>query len=121
MVMKKEIPWDLIVSKLKNELTAEEEKHLNDWLPDHAELFDELAVLWDKIQLKSMHYNPDADYYWNELSRRMHGETTKSKQRFSPPLTQTTSAVVTMDILGSSLCDCCHNRFLLCRPMDGSA
>ena len=86
MVMKKEIPWDLIVSKLKNELTAEEEKRLNDWLPDHAELFDELAALWDKIQLKSMHYNPDADYYWNELSRRMHGETTKSKHKDSAHL-----------------------------------
>lgn len=33
-----------------------------------------------------MHYNPDADYYWNELSRRMHGEATKSKHKDSAHL-----------------------------------
>lgn len=73
MVMKREIPWNLIVSKLKQESTAGEDAELENWLSDsgNKEVFEELRNLWDKIQRNAADYVPDKDYYWKELSRRM--------------------------------------------------
>ena len=71
--MKREIPWNLIVSKLKQESTAQEEQQLELWLSEsgNQEVFDELQILWSKIQQNAANYTPDADFYWKELSRRM--------------------------------------------------
>lgn len=71
--MKREIPWNLIVSKLKNEITAEENVRLDAWLSEsgNKDIFIELCSLWDKIQSNASQYVPDKDYYWKELSRRM--------------------------------------------------
>lgn len=71
--MKKEIPWDLIVSKLKQDLTAGEDKRLAEWLSDekNREVFDELQQVWQKVQTRVASYNPDKNQYWAELSRRM--------------------------------------------------
>lgn len=71
--MTREIPWNLIVSKLKKENTAEEDAELDAWLSDsgNQEVFEELRNLWDKIRSNASDYVPDKDYYWKELSRRM--------------------------------------------------
>lgn len=79
-VMKKEIPWNLIVSKLKNELTEDEEVRLSEWLCHNGELFEELSALWAKIQANAASYTPDAGHYWNELSRRMHAAEASSSR-----------------------------------------
>ncbi|WP_291529204.1 FecR family protein [Bacteroides sp. UBA939] len=71
--MKKEIPWSLIILKLKKESTVEEDHRLGAWLADsgNREVFEELRMLWDKIQTNASNYTPDTDYYWKELTRRM--------------------------------------------------
>lgn len=71
--MKKEIPWDLIVSKLKQDLTADEDRQLAEWLSDEGnrEVFDELQQVWQKVQARAASYTPDKNKYWAELSKRM--------------------------------------------------
>lgn len=71
--MIREIPWNLIISKLKKESSSEENNQLEAWLSDsgNRELFEELQDLWDKIQSNASSYTPDSAYYWKELSRRM--------------------------------------------------
>lgn len=71
--MKREIPWNLILSKLKKESTAEEERRLEAWLTDgdNREMFEELHILWNEIQANASSYTPDTEYYWKELTRRM--------------------------------------------------
>ena len=50
--MKKEIPWNLIIQKLKHDITAEEEHDLTVWLAEdnHRVIFEELQTLWQKVQ-----------------------------------------------------------------------
>lgn len=83
--MKREIPWDLIVSKLKNDITTEEDVRLDAWLSEsgNKEVFIELCNLWDKIQSNASEYVPDKDYYWKELSRRISksGQVSTEKPR----------------------------------------
>lgn len=71
--MKQEIPWDLIIRKLRQTTTAADERLFADWMEEesHEALFAELAALWQKIQQRSGNYTPDAGFYWQELSRRM--------------------------------------------------
>lgn len=78
--MKREIPWDLIISKLKHTLTADENRRLTEWLSDsnNQEIFEELQQVWQRIQMKASGYTPDANHYWKELSKRM--EATKKPQ-----------------------------------------
>lgn len=69
----KNIPWELIISKFKQEISEEDNAELMSWAadPECGALLEDLKVLWQKIQLKSSNYTPDKDYYWKELSRRM--------------------------------------------------
>ena len=50
--MKKEIPWILIIQKLKHDITAEEEHDLTVWLAEdnHRVIFEELQMLWQRVQ-----------------------------------------------------------------------
>lgn len=83
--MKKEIPWDLIISKLQRRITVEEDRQLMDWLSDaqNREVFAELEQVWQKVQDKSSGYVPDTNHYWNELSKRMGIEA--KKVEITPP------------------------------------
>lgn len=78
--MRREIPWDLIISKLKQTQTADEDQQLERWLSDgnHREVFEELQQVWQKTQAKASGYTPDASHYWKELSQRM--QATKKPQ-----------------------------------------
>lgn len=71
--MRKEIPWELIISKLNRTITAEEDCRLTVWLSDsnNREIFEELQQVWQKIRVKASVYTPDTHHYWKELSKRM--------------------------------------------------
>lgn len=71
--MKQEIPWNLIISKLQQEITDDENQQLMEWLSDSAnkEVFDELEQVWQKVKARASGYVPDTNYYWAELSKRM--------------------------------------------------
>lgn len=67
--MKKSVPWNLIIPKLKQEISADEERQLETWLrsSNNEALFKELQLLWEKIQANVENYTPNTEYYWNEL------------------------------------------------------
>ena len=48
--MKKSVPWNLIIPKLKQEISADEERQLETWLrsSNNEALFKELQLLWEK-------------------------------------------------------------------------
>lgn len=89
--MKKEIPWNLIIQKLKHDITAEEEHDLTVWLAEdnHRVIFEELQTLWQKVQENAINYTPDTNYYWKELSKRM--KTTEVKAEPSVHKTRSVS------------------------------
>lgn len=80
--MTKKLPWDLIVSKLRNQLSSKDEVLFNEWLTtdDHRRLFEQLEIVWEKVQQKVSVYEPDLEYYWNELSARIDQETVKAEK-----------------------------------------
>lgn len=89
MIMKKSVPWNLIIPKLKQEISADEERQLETWLrsSNNEALFKELQLLWEKIQANVENYTPNTEYYWNELVNRMHASEPKqtakpAKKRF---------------------------------------
>lgn len=80
--MTKKLPWDLIVSKLRNQLSSKDEVLFNEWLTtdDHRRLFEQLEIVWEKVQQKVSVYEPDLEYYWNELSARIDQETVTAEK-----------------------------------------
>lgn len=78
----KNIPWELIISKFKQEISEEDNAELMCWAadPECGTLLEDLKVLWQKIQLESSGYTPDKDYYWKELSRRINKVEPKEKE-----------------------------------------
>jgi transmembrane sensor len=83
--MKRKIPWNLIIAKLKGDITKKENAQLNVWLAkdQNLQLFEELQTLWEKVQLKTAHYEPDTEFYWKELSVLM--EKNEKNRDFLPP------------------------------------
>jgi len=74
--MQKILPWDLIISKLRGQISNEEEVRFNSWLEldDHRQLFLQLELVWKNVQSKTAAYEPDTEYYWKEISARMDQE-----------------------------------------------
>ena len=58
--MKKSVPWNLIIPKLKQEISADEERQLETWLrsSNNEALFKELQLLWAEFNLQ-MQQNSD--------------------------------------------------------------
>ncbi len=67
--MKNNIPWDLIISKFRQDLSKENEILFNEWLSigNNQELFRQLEIVWKNVQLKSATYEPDVEYYWQKF------------------------------------------------------
>ena len=80
--MKKNIPWDLIISKLKGELTADDEQLFEKWLSvaENKELFEELQEVWKQVRAKAVEYTVNTDSCWNELIRRMNEKELAKKE-----------------------------------------
>lgn len=88
-VKQNNIPWDLIISDFKHEISVEEHETLMRWAahPENRILLDDLQELWNEIQLKSMDYTPDKAYYWKELNRRLKLSASEGEQcSFRRPL-----------------------------------
>ena len=74
--MKKKLPWDIIISKLRGNLTEEDVPKFEDWVSQRGndELFQQLQTVWTNVQNKVAPYEPDLEYYWKELSSRINKE-----------------------------------------------
>ena len=71
--MKKEIPWELIISDLKQDISDADKKHLEEWvsIDENRKVYEELRGVWEKVRAKVINYTPDVDFYWKELMQRM--------------------------------------------------
>jgi ferric-dicitrate binding protein FerR (iron transport regulator) len=77
--MRTELPWDIIISGLKNETTVEGEARLAEWLAndDNRAIYQELEVLWDELRAEASEYEPNIESRWQELSSRLRLEGEK--------------------------------------------
>ena len=73
--MKKEIPWELIISDLKQDISDADKKHLEEWvsIDENRKVYEELRGVWEKVRAKVINYTPDVDFYWKELMLSGHG------------------------------------------------
>lgn len=67
------IPWDLIVAKLKNTISEEQEQQLAQWLDEehNMEVYSELSKLWQTLHSEYSSYTPDLEANWQKLSQRI--------------------------------------------------
>lgn len=79
LIMKKDIPWKLILAHLKNETDDQSESLFKQWMldADNRLLFAELENVWNKVREESGVYNPDLSYYWAEMQQKMHRSAKK--------------------------------------------
>ena len=84
--MEKKLPWDIIISKLRANLTVEDAISFENWLnvDNNRQLFQQLQTVWENVQNKVANYEPDLEYYWKELSARISQEETIQIQSDSP-------------------------------------
>ena len=83
--MKPKLPWDIIISKLRGNLTEEDTIIFNDWLKldVNRQLFQQLELVWENVQNKVATYEPDLEYYWKELSARTQDDKLETSENKS--------------------------------------
>lgn len=86
--MMKQIPWDLIISRLKETLSAEELTQWKAWIsvPKNQLLFAEIQSLWNEIQSTALDYKVDAEACWAELQRRISAKESPLNNIFTQPV-----------------------------------
>lgn len=70
----KNIPWDEVSSKLKNEATDDQLRIIQKWLdasPDHPAILNEIIDTWMLTRNTSEFYQPDMEINWKELTNRI--------------------------------------------------
>ena len=79
--MNKHIPWQLIISRLKDGQDERGEKLFVEWLQGegNAHLYQELEGLWREIREEASSYTPDTAFYWQQLESRMSQENKAPK------------------------------------------
>lgn len=79
--MKRELPWEIIISRLRGNLTDDEAAIFGEWIliGDNEVLFKQLEKVWHNIQHKVSEYEPDLEYYWKEMSARIARSEEKAK------------------------------------------
>ena len=63
--MKKEIPWELIISDLKQDISDADKKHLEEWvsIDENRKVYEELRGVWEKVRAKVINYTPDISVF----------------------------------------------------------
>lgn len=71
--MNKNIPWDIIIKRLKYEISEEEQAELDVWLAEEENkaVFRELQLVWLSIVESGMGYASNADTLWKKMELRM--------------------------------------------------
>lgn len=95
--MKKEIPWELIISELKKNISDADRKRLEEWLSvgENREVYEELREVWEKVRSKVINYTPDVEFYWKELMCRME-ECEKAEQQQTEDMEKSETEVGTI-------------------------
>ncbi|MDR1918708.1 MAG: FecR domain-containing protein [Tannerellaceae bacterium] len=65
----KEIPWGLIVKRLKGELSDEDELVFEQWRADdeHQAVYEELEMLWYAVLKENLKYETHTDALWRKM------------------------------------------------------
>lgn len=103
-MIKRQIPWKLIIAHLKDELTQEEKELFLQWvaIPGNNQLYQHLVQLWNEVQKDSSTYHPDINFYTQEVKRRIshskrettiHGKRTGKKYRIAYQITVAASLI----------------------------
>lgn len=81
--MKKELPWDIIISKLKNDIAPEQQVSLDEWLTEdgNRDIFMQLEELWHELRVNASAYEPDLAKRWQEISARLDFGKSQTSQR----------------------------------------
>lgn len=74
--MDKNIPWQLIISKLKSSITENDNRLLESWLSDNENrlFFQELCQVWEETRSAVGDYSPNMDERWTELMQKIGDE-----------------------------------------------
>ncbi|MEA4974292.1 MAG: FecR domain-containing protein [Paludibacter sp.] len=75
--MKNKLPWNLIKSALLDKLSEGDKVKFDSWLKqeENQQLYTGIKDLWVNVQQKSANYEPDVEFYWNELASRIEKES----------------------------------------------
>lgn len=71
--MDRNIPWDIIIKRFKDEISSEEQAMLDKWLADekHVSIYNELEALWLSIVEGGINYQSNVDMLWAKMELRM--------------------------------------------------
>lgn len=71
--MKQNIPWDIIIKNLKNEISSGEQNTLNVWLADkeNQSVYQEIYALWLSIIEEGIDYKSESDKLWSKMELRI--------------------------------------------------
>lgn len=97
------IPWKIIINRLKEEISSEEEQLLSAWLEKdekHRAIFGEIQALWNSIVRDNLEYTSNADELWRKLKIRMQTASFISATPYMQPaenstITDKTAKVIT--------------------------
>lgn len=79
---KRQIPWDLITSRLEGDILPEDNVKLRAWLADekHQQLYKEIEALWKEVQQRTKEYAPQPALYWEQVAQKLQLPSTRQKQ-----------------------------------------
>jgi len=97
----KNIPWDLLISHLKEETTQEQEEALINWREKDSnnDLYNEIKELWQEIIRNAAFYSPDTEHYWKLLETRMEQIEKKKRVKLSFSLNKFRIAIAAASVL----------------------
>lgn len=103
--MSKVIPWKLITAYLKEQISLDEEKVLQQWLKeeDNRNLFQEIEELWNEIRYSASKHNPNLEYYWAKMEKRIEAKPVEKEPNRLSLTTLITVAASILLIFGLSV------------------
>lgn len=71
--MEKNIPWDLIIARFKNDISPDNQEVLQQWLDSEKNqtIYIELQTLWLSLIKDGMAYKSDVDTLWTRMEARL--------------------------------------------------
>lgn len=71
--MKKNIPWAILIKKLKCEILPEEQQELDRWLGDDEcqDIYWQIQAVWNNLLQEGMSYESNIDNMWKKIECRI--------------------------------------------------
>lgn len=75
------IPWDAVSARLKNEADEQQLKEIREWLdlsPEHPVLLTEIMNVWSVTKSRTEFYEPDLSLNWDKLIKKVNSRPKQS-------------------------------------------